>query len=114
MSQVFGTRLEASPQSEKLLLPEAPGPGVPSSGSGQVEGQVSGQGCRVNRANLLPGALPAWSHLLKAWATATSDSLHSAWGKEDWDSPPSQHRLELAPGAPCCSLGHLTANEGGM
>lgn len=74
----------------------------------------SGQVSLINRANLLPGDLPAWSPLLKAWAIATFDSLHSIWGKGGGLRQSSiQHRLKLAPRAICCFLGHLTTNKGG-
>lgn len=41
----------------------------------------NGQRSLGNRANLLPSALSAWSYLLKAWAMAPSDFLHSTWGE---------------------------------
>lgn len=62
-------RLQVSGRRSKLRLR----PGRVADGSRQR--------CLDNRANLLPGAPSAWSLLLKTWAMAPSDSLHTTWGK---------------------------------
>lgn len=93
------------------LLPEVPDlletQLRPCRGAGE-NGQVS----LISRPNLPPGALPAWSHLLKAWAIATFDSLHSIWGKGArrvlYPTQAGTSSWET-----CCSLGYLTTNKGG-